>query len=256
MEGKIHPGTLLSGEKAGTKSMYKSVQILLGIILTIGPVLCSYSQETTDSSLEPLKRFEIAGQFVLLLRTDADPGVEILRQQPGTSSDVHPAYTSEVGLGGRLGVNVTKSIGVEAEANIFPENKQRDKRIGVPITVFEPGGRKFQMLFGPKIGYRFRKLGVFGKVRPGFIRLDRFEAVDAVFSTPNGLAILSSTRNGLTFFNIDIGGVFEYYPSRRTILRFDAGDTIIRYGAQEPKDINPSITRHNLQISVGFGFRF
>jgi len=59
-----------------------------------------------------------------------------------------------------------------------------------------------------------------------------------------------------TFFNIDVGGVFEYYPSRRTVFRMDVGDTIIRYAAQEPKVINPTFTRHNLQASVGFGFRF
>ncbi len=59
-----------------------------------------------------------------------------------------------------------------------------------------------------------------------------------------------------TFFNIDVGGVFEYYPTRNTVFRVDVGDTIICYNAQPPRDINPTFTRHNLQTSIGFGFRF
>jgi hypothetical protein len=203
-----------------------------------------------------LKRFEIGGQFTFLHRTDADPVFEILRREPGTSPDSQPAKISESGFGGRFGINVTKNIGLEVEANLFPEDKQRESRIGVPVRVLEPGGRKFQMLFGPKIGVRSKRFGVFGKASPGFIRLDRYEAIEQIFRTPTDLAILSSTRNGLIFFNVDVGGVLEYYPSKRTILRFDVGDTIIRYNSQQPKELNPNITHHNLQIGLGFGFRF
>jgi hypothetical protein len=70
-----------------------------------------------------------------------------------------------------------------------------------------------------------------------------------------------------TNFAFDLGGVAEWYPSKNTIVRFDAGDTIIRFGARNvtATDI-PSgglvvvpaaaETRHNFQGSVGFGFRF
>lgn len=114
-------------------------------------------------------------------------------------------------------------------------------------------GDEHEMVFGPRIGIRKNKFGAFGKIRPGFIRLDRFEVVQAV-GTPTNFFVLSSSRNGTSFFNVDVGGVFGYYPSRRTIVRFDVGDTIIRYNAQEPKDINPNITRHDLQVSAGFWF--
>ncbi len=85
--------------------------------------------------------------------------------------------------------------------------------------------------------------------------MDRYEVVEQV-GTPDNFFVLSRTERGVNFFTVDVGGVFEYYPSRRTVFRVDVGDTIIRYSAQEPKDINPNITRHNLQTSVGFGFRF
>jgi len=230
--------------------------IIFGVLLAIGYTFPIYCQQTVDSYSISNGRFEIGGQLVILRRADADTVLETLHRSDPASSSVKVAKLTELSLGGRFGVNFTKNIGVEIEANIFPEDKLRDQRIGTPVSVLEPGGRKFQMLFGPRIGLRFRRFGVFGKVRPGFIRLDRYEVIEEIFKTPTTLAILSGTRNGLTFLNVDVGGVFEYYPSRKTILRFDAGDTVIRYGAQEPKDINPSFTRHNLQLSVGFGFRF
>ena len=86
--------------------------------------------------------------------------------------------------------------------------------------------------------------------------MDRYDVVILVIGTPIISAVLSETKKGVNFFNVDVGGVFEYYPTRKTIFRVDVGDSIIRYGAQEPKAINPTITRHNLQTSVGFGFRF
>lgn len=127
--------------------------------------------------------------------------------------------------------------------------------IGVPIRVIEPGGRKFRAVLGPKIGIRKKQFGVFAKVRPGLFSMDRYDVVEAV-GPPNNFFVLSTTKHGVNFFNVDVGGVFEYYPSRKTVFRVDVGDTIIHYGAQEPKDINPTITHHNLQTSIGFGFRF
>ena len=70
-------------------------------------------------------------------------------------------------------------------------------------------------------------------------------------------------------FAFDLGGVAEYYPTRRLVLRFDIGDTIIRQSL--PDVIIPSgpppgsvilpapdrtSTKHNLQINAGVGFRF
>jgi hypothetical protein len=56
---------------------------------------------------------------------------------------------------------------------------------------------------------------------------------------------------------------FEYYPNRHTALRVDAGDTVIQF---KPGDSfyqrfdEPIFVRrqwsHNLQITVGFPFRF
>jgi hypothetical protein len=62
---------------------------------------------------------------------------------------------------------------------------------------------------------------------------------------------------------MDLGGVVEVYPSRRVVVRFDAGDTMIRYGAHDVLDFGfnpeffraPAQTTHNFQLSAGVGFR-
>jgi len=60
---------------------------------------------------------------------------------------------------------------------------------------------------------------------------------------------------------MDLGGVLEFYPSRRILTRIDVGDTIIHYSSDSffPFSLPPQPTTrntHNLQISAGIGFRF
>jgi hypothetical protein len=61
---------------------------------------------------------------------------------------------------------------------------------------------------------------------------------------------------------MDIGGVLEFYPSSRIVTRFDAGDTMIRFGSVAlpfgftELNVTPPETIHNFQFSAGVGFRF
>lgn len=143
---------------------------------------------------------------------------------------------------------------VEAEGNFFRRIEREPTVIGVGVRVDEPGGRKIQVVAGPKIGIRKKKFGVFAKLRPGVIGFERYIVATQIGPIDNFFVV--APRRNARFFNLDIGGVFEYYPTRRTVLRVDGGDTIIYYNSQKPKELNPSITRHNFQTSVGFGFRF
>lgn len=232
-------------------------RILIGQVIMLVALLSplTYSQSEPDNETGDLKKFEIGGQFTFLRRSDANTAFDTFQQNGFINSDVEPANLSERGIGGRFGYNINKNIAAEAEINFFPIDKKADPQLGVPLRITEPGGRKLQVLFGPKIGFRARRYGIFGKIRPGIIRFDRYPVVTQV-GPPSNFFVLTERRRGVTFFNLDLGGVFEYYPSKRTLVRFDIGDTIIRYNAQEPKDINPTFTRHNLQMNVGFGFRF
>ena len=227
------------------------------LIIIIGFTKLSQAQSADTKSESKLKKFEVGGHFTYLRRTDANPSDELFRQffrQQGLVENAPRGKINEYGFGGRFTYNFTKNAAVEAEVNFFPEDKTSLPIIGVPIQVIEPGGRKLQAVFGPKIGIRKKKFGVFGKFRPGFVRFDRYNVVQRA-RTPNNFFVISKSEKQ-TFFNVDVGGVFEYYPTRKTVLRFDVGDTIIRYDSQKPKDINPSFTRNNIQISAGFGFRF
>ena len=126
----------------------------------------------------------------------------------------------------------------------------------------------FQGQFGAKIGKRFEKWGAFGKVRPGFVgftrvnQLLRERSVNSFIGIP---VLIGEFGVGKSLYpSIDLGGVAEFYLSRRWMLRFDVGDTIIRYSvlpvptlsARFPIFKRPPETHHNLQITSGVGFRF
>src|SRR5262245_50327309 len=130
--------------------------------------------------------------------------------------------TTNVGGGIRLTYNFNKYIAVEGELNYFPST-------GIDNL------RKAQGQFGVKSGVRFNRFGVFGKARPGFIYANRqvFVSCFPVFIAP-GTTLFAASRCSLfadpqnnARFSMDLGGVLEFYASKRVFVRFDAGDTII-----------------------------
>lgn len=233
----------------------------VGLYIFMALLICGNVAVAQDEVIEQqvenskLKRFEIGGHFTYLRRADANSPDEITIRAGFPAGGSYPPKINEFGFGARFTYNFTKSIGFEVEGNLFPENKKVTPIVGVPIAIVEPGGRKMQALAGPKIGYRGKKIGIFGKARFGIIRYDRYMAADEI-GPPGNMYIWGRIWEKPGFFNADVGGVFEYYPSKKTVFRVDVGDSIIYHHKLPPKDINPSITRHNLQISTGFGFRF
>jgi Outer membrane protein beta-barrel domain len=186
--------------------------------------------------------------------TDA-PKVEVGVQFTSlTMSEVRS--TTEPGVGGRITYNLTDNVALEAQFDFFPEgNRFRGQR---------NSGRIAQGLFGVKAGKRFEKFGIFGKVRPGFTSFSAGRPELIVLSPAPNL-VLDFRPHRETHFATDLGGVLEFYPSRRIVTRFDAGDTIIRYGdstrsfltdtGTQPFPISGE-TLHNFQFSAGVGFRF
>jgi Outer membrane protein beta-barrel domain len=168
------------------------------VLLPLAAVLAQ-AQSRTDTP-----KIDVGAQFVVTRLRDLDE--------------------TNAGVGGRISYNFTNNIAVEGELTYFPQN------LGTLAT------SSYQGLFGVKTGWRSEKAGIFGKIRPGFMRFDR--------PTP----ALSSTQ-----LAVDIGGVVELYPFRRSVVRFDIGDTIINFGPG--LGIVP-FTSHNLQFGVGYGFRF
>jgi hypothetical protein len=161
-----------------------------------------------------------------------------------------------VGVGGRVTYNLTDYFAVEAEGNLFPSDLRRD---------YTTGGASQQMQFGAKVGRRFRRFGLFAKARPGFVAFnnvaevsgyDSFTFAGQTYFFPN------FRQTSKTYFSMDLGGVLEFYPSKRILTRFDVGDTMIRYPERDnpssftiaPPPRLPAELRHNLQVTAGIGF--
>ncbi len=163
---------------------------------------------------------------------------------------------SQRGVGGRVTVNLTDHISIEGELNTFPNNF----RISIPqltqvVRRDLTRDRVDQFLFGVKLGGRSEHWGIFAKVRPGYVR-----SVLQDQTTGNANPTLNTLFRTSSGFALDWGGVLEFYPSRHTMLRFDLGDTIIRYETKPQSgaanQTTTKFTNNNLQVSAGFGLRF
>ncbi len=219
-------------------------------------------------------RFEIGGQFSLLTRN-----------KPSSQGDEFVSgQVTNPGFGARFTYNVTNEIALEAEGNFFPERNFDSEGSFFPRLndddVGAPGGHIYQGQFGVKVGKRFKKVGLFGKIRPGFVSFTKasqftgFRTLTVIHPSLNREVQIENAEFRLgqaTYLSADVGGVVEFYPSRRIVTRLDIGDTIIRYGVYReqaglvcvlsapcPAQVfeRPAETRHNLQFSAGIGIRF
>jgi hypothetical protein len=157
---------------------------------------------------------------------------------------------TSVGLGGRFTYNLAHWAAVEAEGIFTPAD---NVKVGIGLPDFELSyeRRRLEMFFGPKLGMRGDKFGVFGRVRPGFTQLSNRGVGCAGTFCALALIALPEYRTELA---VDIGGGVEFFPSRRTVARLDLGDTVIRHRSQAPPC--RECTSHNFASRLGFGFRF
>jgi Outer membrane protein beta-barrel domain len=167
-----------------------------------------------------------------------------------------PGDRTQPGLGGRVTYNFNRSIAAEAEVNFFPQKEH----------FLAPNGDVTQVQFGVKAGKRFKKFGLFAKARPGFLSIDDFFSfLPGPVPVIDGVPQFNLKVERTNLFTMDIGGVLEMYPSRRIVVRFEAGDTVIRYPERFDPDffVDPPVVRltrpakftHNFQFTAGVGFR-
>jgi hypothetical protein len=228
------------------------------LILTIAGLVMTSRGVRAQQNPSELPRYEVGGDFTSL---SLDSG------------------TTLPGLGGRFTYNLNKHVALEAAGYFFPGKCE--------FCLGEATGQVSEGLFGIKAGHRFQKWGIFGKVRPGFAGFSRGAFNVTPLSTtgsggqvncfgtdpadPTACFRIESTR--LTPLAIDLGGVLEFYPSKRVVVRFDAGDTILHYRTRtfntlignpnNPAAVPtlvpftaPARTRHSFQFMGGVGFRF
>ena len=183
-------------------------------------------------------------------QTDAAPDVDEHRAEVGflyTGVKLEGFGETINGLGGRFGYNFNKNFALDTEFSFFPETHLGNRQFG----------QKTQAFAGVRAGARSRHVGVFAKARPGVMFIGEITSGFNCTGTSFGQTCRPSHNN----FALDVGGVLELYPSARTIVRLDAGDTIVRIrnatlGLLTGGPTATSDTTHNFQFSVGFGYRF
>jgi hypothetical protein len=131
-------------------------------------------------------------------------------------------------------------------------------------------GKVTEVVGGVKVGKRFEHWGIFGKARPGVVSFSRGK-FSVVPDPSNPTFPFDFIPHRLNSFATDIGGVLEFYPSKRIVTRFDAGDTIIHFNSRQVQAFSfdsttgtftsmpftqPSRTAHNFQFMASVGFRF
>ncbi len=186
---------------------------LIAGLMVVAPAIAAVAQAGES---ENSHRFEVGAQLPILRSSQ-------------------PAYSGMVGVGGRFGYTPKRYVTVEGEYNILAS--QNNDVYGQQYAVF-----------GAKAGWRTPQIGVFAKVRPGFMTFR---------PSPYGIPTTSGTKPML-----EIGGVVELYSPRLPNLytRFDMGDAVVFFGSPLilPNAVRPSrdATVHNVQITLGIGVRF
>jgi hypothetical protein len=159
------------------------------------------------------------------------------------------------GIGGRVSYDLFRWFAVEGEVNYFPKDRI-DANMGSASLGLQTrySRRRVEGFVGPRIGWRNERFGVFGKVRPGFAHLTNTGM--SCIGEMCALALFMRPEYK-TEFALDLGGIVEFYPTSRTIARFDLGTTAIRNRSRGvPPCRGTDCTTQNLSTSLGMGFRF
>jgi len=185
-------------------------------------------------------------------------GVEAQPREPRLELGAHFAApvlsqfdATDFGLGGRASYRVTEMLAVEGEVSFYPRDFSEEHP-------FSSG--RLEGLFGVKVGPRFGKLELFGKLRPGFFRFsEEPEPFPCILIFPPPLEC--SLAAGQTVFALDLGGGLEVFPTARSFIRVDLGDILLSYpgpvlsGDGEPF-LEGGFWSHNFRFALGGGFRF
>ena|ERR1043165_882990 len=204
---------------------------LMGVLLVQSLVLAQTPE---------LPKYEVAAEFTSMGRDNFTGG-------------------AEAGLGARFTCNLNKTFSIETAAYHFPRT----------CFTCEHNGTVTEVFGGLKAGKRFEKWGVFAKARPGVVSFSRGE-VNALPATGPSAFPVEFEENRVNSFAVDAGAVVEFYPSKRIVTRFDAGDTIIHFNRRMFNSVFPdgsggftffpvtlpAKTTHNFQFMASVGFRF
>ncbi len=165
---------------------------------------------------------------------------------------------TDVGFGGRLSWSPTALIGADAEITFYPEDFSGDLADGVANE--QPfSGSRIEGLFGVTVGPRLGAVRPFAKLRPGFLTFNEApEPIACILIFPPTLRC--TLAGGETVFALDYGGGVDFFPTDRTVLRFEIGDRAVRYpGPVVDSDLRireDAFFSHDFRFAIGGGVRF
>jgi len=199
-----------------------------------------------DRTFSSFACFVVALVFVPLIGRAAaqhfDAGAQVTFAHSGEFD------STDTGIGARLSWRLAEMVAADAEIDVFPESFANR-------TPFSR--RRVEGLFGVIAGPRLGSLRPFAKVRPGFARF-RGAPVVCIQIFPPPLSCLLAA--GRTLFALDIGGGVDVSTGGPFVVRFDAGDRLLKYpgpsfrgGGRTAQD---SFFGHDLRVSVGAGVTF
>lgn len=181
-------------------------------------------------SFEEIKRWEIGAHYTYLsLPVDTET---CLSCRVGNS-----------GFGTNFAYRITNRLWVDSDVNYFPGSGN-----------FGHKGGMVQGMFGPRYGYTGKSWGLYFKLRPGFIYYDKTLTAESAGDFTNA-----------TRFAFDVGSIFEWYATAHSVLRVDAGTTVVRYltGRDDPRQPPGNIlsteyivSQSNFQLAAGYTYRF
>jgi hypothetical protein len=167
-----------------------------------------------------------------------------------TSATSSQFDSTDIGFGGRFSWNPVGLLGLESEISFYPQDFPDSQ----PFS-----GARIEGLFGATVGPAVGSLRPFAKVRGGFLNVreaSRPFACILIFPPP----LACQLGAGSTLPAFDIGGGLELFPSRRTFVRVDIGDRILKYPGTV-LDANgvvrsDSFFSHDFRFAAGAGVRF
>ena len=223
-------------------------RIALSLLIALTTV---YAQRTSAQQTKPndeLPKVEVGLEFTTIV---------------SGNGDAHP------GAGARLTYNLNRHFAIEGAA-YFSGNCQY---CGDGLNGFITQG-----MAGIKAGQRFKKVGLFFKVRPGVMNLSQGDFDLVPTGSSKGFLVgpfdelpYRVVTRSRTDFAVDVGPVVEIYLQKKFFLRFDTGLQLQKVGSrtfhnfqfdqttggfqQVPVKI-PGRNEGRFQFMGGLGFRF
>jgi hypothetical protein len=185
---------------------------------------------TPKFSFEKIQRWEIGAHYAYL-------------NLPVDTETCSSCRVGNSGFGANFAYRITNRLWFDSDLNFFPGSGS-----------FGNKGSTVQAMFGPRYGHTAKSWGLYFKLRPGFIYYDKTLTADSAGDFTNA-----------TRFAFDVGSIFEWYASRHSVIRFDAGTTVVRYltGRDDPRQPPGNIlstdyivSQSNFQIGTGYTYRF